>query len=376
MTCAAVASAASTSPRENAVVGCRMFDGSRREGVRRMHQRRPGLQRLERIGERLEDLVVDPYLRGGLAGMELRVGDDHRQEVGHAAGELAFGDEDRLIGIVQALSAEARHVGGGEHADDARHGRGFLDVDLQDARARMLGQHHRAVQHPGHAQIVDEVLVAERLLGPAQARDRMTDAVTTSRFRSPLDSRSGRPEQRRRARTPDSESGRTARRSRGAGGARCARHWSPHDSCLTSRLNGVDDSSVPGAAAEVPVECLGDRRAVVCLALLHERGRANDDPRDAEATLDAPFEDEGVAHLLANVFRQPLERGRPRDPRSAQAFSDTRVPVSRRSSRGSSRTHPPGHIRSWPRRCRTPRAEPRAGACRARRRRWSLSRSG
>ena len=67
-----------------------------------MHERRARLQRLERIGERLENLVVDSHLRGGLARVELRVGDDHRQEVGDAAGELAFGDEHRLIGIVEA----------------------------------------------------------------------------------------------------------------------------------------------------------------------------------------------------------------------------------------------------------------------------------
>ena len=41
----------------------------------------------------------------------------------------------------------------------------------------MLGQHHRAVQHAGHAHVVDERLVAERLLGAAEARNRMTDAV-------------------------------------------------------------------------------------------------------------------------------------------------------------------------------------------------------
>ena len=80
----------------------------RRERVRRVHQRRARLQRLERIGERLEHLVVDLDLRGRLARVKLRVGDDHREEVGDAAGELAFGDEDRLVGIVEAGAAEAR----------------------------------------------------------------------------------------------------------------------------------------------------------------------------------------------------------------------------------------------------------------------------
>ena len=43
----------------------------------------------------------------------------------------------------------------------------------------------------------------------------------------------------------------------------------------------------------------------------------------------------------------------------------------RRSGPGSSRRRLPARSRSWPRRCRTPRAAPRAGASRARRRRWS-----
>ena len=108
MTCAAVASAASTSPREKAVDRLQHVRRPRREGLRRMHQRRAGLQRLERIGERLEHLVVDLDLRRGLARVELRVGDDHREEVGDAAGQLAFGDEHRLIGIVEAGARGSR----------------------------------------------------------------------------------------------------------------------------------------------------------------------------------------------------------------------------------------------------------------------------
>ena len=136
----------------------------RREGVRRMHERRARLQRLERIGDRLEHLVVDFDLRRGLARVELRVGDDHREEVGDAAGQLAFGDEHRLIGIVEAGAADRRHVRRREDAHDAGHRRRLVGVNLQHPRARMLGQHHRAVQHAGHAHVVDERLLAERLL--------------------------------------------------------------------------------------------------------------------------------------------------------------------------------------------------------------------
>ena len=128
-----------------------------------MHERRARLQRLERIGERLEHLVVDLDLRRGLTRVELRVGDDHRQEVCDAAGDLALGDEQRLIGIVEAGAAEPGNVGRGEDAHDAGHRGGLVGMNLQDPRARMLGQHHRAVQHSGHAQVVDERFLAERL---------------------------------------------------------------------------------------------------------------------------------------------------------------------------------------------------------------------
>ena len=67
-----------------------------------MHQRCARLHGVERIGERLEDLVVDPDVSGGLTGMEQCVGHDHREEVGHATGDLAFGDKDRLVWIVEA----------------------------------------------------------------------------------------------------------------------------------------------------------------------------------------------------------------------------------------------------------------------------------
>ena len=177
ITCAAVASAASTSPRAKAVVGLEHVRRSGREGLRRMDQRGARLQRRERIGERFEDLVVDRHRGGGLTRVEPRIGDDHREEVGDAARQLPFGDEHRLIRIVEAGAAVAGNVGGGEHADDAGHRRRCVGVNLQDLRARVLGQHHRAVQHAGHAHVVDKRLFAQRLLQSAMARDRSADPV-------------------------------------------------------------------------------------------------------------------------------------------------------------------------------------------------------
>jgi hypothetical protein len=135
----------------------------RRERVGGMHERRVGLERLERIGERLEHVVLDRDPLRRFAGVELRVGDDDGEEVRYAAGELALGDEDGLVRVVQALAAETGNVGGGEHAHDARHREGVRRVDPEHPRARVIRHHHRAVQHPGDAHVVDERLLAERL---------------------------------------------------------------------------------------------------------------------------------------------------------------------------------------------------------------------
>ena len=111
--------------------------------------------------------------------MELRVGHDHREEVGDAAGQLAFGDEDAAgpgsLRPVPRLPGTSRAVNTRTTPGIAA---GVVGVNLQDLRARMLGEHHRAMQHAGHAHVVDERLLAERLLEPAGARDRLADAVT------------------------------------------------------------------------------------------------------------------------------------------------------------------------------------------------------
>ena len=281
------------------------------ERLRGVDQRCTGLQCLERIGERLENLVVDPDLRGGLSSVKLRVGDNHRQEVGDAAGQLAFGDEDRLVRIVQALSAEPGDVGGREDADDAWHLRGFIDVDLHDARPRMLGQHHRAMQHPGDTHVVDEVLVAEGLLGAAQSRDRVPDALALAVALSVPVREGGVSRQAELL----AEEGMPTRF--GACDLIAAR------SGLSRGLNRVDDAPIPGAAAEMPVERLGDHRAIAGLSLLHQGRGTHDDARDAEATLDAALEDEGVAHPLAYVLGQAFER-HDRAPFGLLRFSQAR----------------------------------------------------
>ena len=62
-------------------------------------------------------------------------------------------------------------------AHDARHRRRVARVNPHDPRARVLGQHHRAVQHARHAHVVDERLLAERLLEAALPRRRIADPM-------------------------------------------------------------------------------------------------------------------------------------------------------------------------------------------------------
>ena len=108
-------------------------------------------------------------MTGRLACVEPGVGDHDREKVGHAAGELAFRHEHRLVRIVEAGAAEAGNVGRGEHAYDAGHRSRCFRVNLHDPRTWVLGQHHGAVQHPGYAEVVHERLLAERLLQSAEA---------------------------------------------------------------------------------------------------------------------------------------------------------------------------------------------------------------
>ena len=72
-------------------------------------------------------------------------------------------------------------------------------------------------------------------------------------------------------------------------------------------LNRVDDPSVAGAAAQMPVECLRDHAAIVGHALPHQRRGADDDPGDAEPALHAAFEHKRFAQHAARVVRKALD---------------------------------------------------------------------
>ena len=242
-----------------------------RRGIQRlggMNVRRRWLQRLERVGERFEDLILHLDLRRRLPRMELGVGDDHRQKIRHTTGGLAFRDEDRHVRNRQADSAGTRHVGGGEDADDARHRDCCIGPDFPHHRTGMFRWHHRTVEHAGRAHVVDERFLPERLLVAALARQRRADAISLAVAELGV------------AVQPEVF-------AKEVMAPRLVRQLPAVALRLTRGLDRVDDPAIPGAAADVAVERFRDRAAVVGLAVLNQRRGADDDAGDAEAALHA-----------------------------------------------------------------------------------------
>ena len=73
-------------------------------------------------------------------------------------------------------------------------------------------------------------------------------------------------------------------------------------------LNRIDDAAVPGAATDMAIERLGHRAPIRRASLVDERRGADDDAGNAEAALDAAFEDERVANRAAQLFGQSFDR--------------------------------------------------------------------
>src|SRR4051812_47705339 len=244
-----------------------------------MHARRVGFQRLERIGYRLENLVIDFDQRRSIAGMKLRIRNDHGNEVADATRELPDSHEDRKVGYSEAGPATAGHIARREDTLDTwTAGRGFR-VDGEHLCPRMLREHHGAVQHAGHLHVVHVWPLAEYLLQAADARVRFADAVTFGRCELEL----------RVPMKPElfAEEGMAARLGR-------QRAAVVHR--LTRRLDRIDDPAISRAAADVAVERFLDRLAIVRLALLNEVCGADHNAGNAEAALDTAFENERFAN--------------------------------------------------------------------------------
>ncbi len=235
--------------------------------VLRVDARRVGFERAPRVEHRRQHLVADVDQRGRLArGVAVDRGDG-RQHVADAAHLFALGDEARPVVEQQSDPALAWHVGGGGDGAHAGQRAGARGVDAQHAGARMRRQHQRAVQHAGPGQIADEGPVAQRGLRGADARQRLADAAVGAGRRDRL-AALGRGEQ----------------------------------------LDRVDDLHVAGAAAQVPVERVGDRLARRRGVAVGDRLGAQRDAGDAEAALQPGRGGEAVGDLLAFGGRQAVER--------------------------------------------------------------------
>src|SRR5215813_9019460 len=77
---------------------------------------------------------------------------------------------------------------------------------------------------------------------------------------------------------------------------------------LAGGLNRVDDAPISGAAADVSVQRLPDRLAVVALPLLDEMRGADDDAGDTEPALNAAFEHECFADDSPGSLRKGVHR--------------------------------------------------------------------
>ena len=176
------------------------------------------------------------------------------------------GDELAPVLFQRPEHALAGHVGGGQRRDHAGVRLRLRRVDAQHARARMIGEAQGAVEHPRLAEVGDERLVAEGELVRAVAQS----------SRSPTPS----PRLRQRLAAP------RARRE----------------------LHRVDDLHVAGAAAEIAEQRVGDLLSRRHGILREERLRLHHDPRRAEAALRRTGDGEGVGPELPRLGREPLLR--------------------------------------------------------------------
>src|ERR1700731_1125546 len=72
---------------------------------------------------------------------------------------------------------------------------------------------------------------------------------------------------------------------------------------LSSCLNGIDDSCVTCAAAEVATERLCDSTAILGTALPQQARGADDNSRNTKTALDSAFQNKGLSQHISHIFR-------------------------------------------------------------------------
>src|SRR3989442_15286077 len=77
---------------------------------------------------------------------------------------------------------------------------------------------------------------------------------------------------------------------------------------FAGRLNRVDNPSIARAAAQMTIECLCHGSSVVRPTLVYQGRGPDENSRDAESALHAPFEHKRFAQNAAFLIGNPLER--------------------------------------------------------------------
>ena len=153
-----------------------------------VHMGRAGLERLERIVDAGQRLVLDAHELGRLGGDLGRLGGDGhhglaleahaplgqhglrgehgaRRRLGHAPGQL---HAERVL----------RHVRVGEHRDDAGQGARRARVDADDARGGVRAPHDPAVEHAGHREVARVDGTAAHLLPGVRPEAETSSPIT------------------------------------------------------------------------------------------------------------------------------------------------------------------------------------------------------
>ncbi len=246
-TCAAPASAASTSPRWTRETESTL-PPSWSAGA-------PSASAAKRARDRVEHLVLDLDERGRRTGGVTGLRGDGREHVADVRRRLALGDELAPVARDRALHALAGNVRGRDDCDDAGMRERLRGVDPEDPGPRVVREAERAVEHPRVDHVADERLVAERQLAcPGSGR---------------CGSRRGRCGRAREA----------ARRGRRGGG----------------ELDRVDHLHVAGAAAEVAEQRVRDLVPRRLRMLVQQRLGLHHDAGRAEAALRRPCGHEALA---------------------------------------------------------------------------------
>ncbi len=213
-----------------------------------VHPWRALRQRGRRVQDRRENLVIDVDQGRRLPGRVMVGSRDGRHHVAHVPDLFSLGDEPGPVSVNQAVPAVARHIGRGDHLDDAGMGCRTGRVDAPDSCPRVWRQHERAVQQVGTREVGDVRTHAQGEGACIDALQPLADAAA----------RRCEPFQRGLAAPQPCE-----------------------------QLDGVEDLHVARTPAQVDVDRPGDGGACRPRFAIEEPLRPQRDSRNAEAALHA-----------------------------------------------------------------------------------------